>query len=292
MGEAMKLKEPILELIRKASTGLSEDVENAIICARDKEQDQSTAQNVLNTILENIKLAREKSTPICQDTGALLFYIDYPVNGAEAEYRDAINWAAEKATQLQYLRPNAVNPITGKNSGNNIGLNAPYIHFNQWGKNSTRIRLMLKGGGSENVGTQYKLPNTALKAGRDLGGVRKVAIDAVLKAQGQGCAPGIIGVGIGGDRMTSYALSKEQFFRNLDQKNPDIELQKLEETLYTDLNKLGIGPMGLGGATTTLGVYIGWQHRHPATYYVSISYMCWAYRKKTLTLQNGEVLYD
>ena len=148
---------------------------------------------------------------------------------------------------------------------------------------------MLKGGGSENVGAQYKLPDPALKAGRDLAGVRKVVIDTVLKAQGQGCAPGIIGVGIGGDRMTSYALSKEQFFRKLDDKNPDTELQKLEETLYSDLNKLSIGPMGMGGATTTLGVYIGWQHRHPATYYVSISYMCWAYRRKTLTLINDEV---
>ncbi len=288
----MNLQESILELIRKASTDLPQDVEEAIKTAYETEEEGTPAKNVFATIIENIKLARENSTPICQDTGALIFYIDFPVGDSEAKYRQAIEAAADEATKLQYLRPNAVDPVTNKNTGNNIGKNAPYIHFHQWDKDEVRIRLMLKGGGSENVGIQYKLPDAGLKAGRDLKGVRKVIIDAVTKAQGLGCAPGIIGVGIGGDRMTSYALSKEQFFRKLNQRHENPEIAKLEEQLYSELNELGIGPMGFGGKNTVLGVHIDYQHRHPATYYVAISYMCWAYRRKQLTIKNGEVAYD
>lgn len=288
----MELKESILELIRRAATDLSPDVEKVLADAHAREDDGSPAKNVFSTILENVKMARENSTPICQDTGSLIFYIDFPEGESEKKYREAIDVAAEEATKLQYLRPNAVDPITGKNSGNNIGINAPYIHFHQWDKDEVRIRLMLKGGGSENVGTQYKLPHPPLKAGRDLKGVRKLIIDAVVKAQGLGCAPGVIGVGIGGGRMTSFALSKEQFFRKIGQRNPNKELADLETQLYEDLNKLTIGPMGFGGNTTVLDVFIDAQHRHPATYIVSISYTCWAFRRKSMIIKNGEVSYD
>jgi fumarate hydratase class I len=267
-------------------------VEQAIRQAFDREDEGTSAKNVFGTIIENIELARSASTPVCQDTGAIICYIDFPVGDSEKKYREALEWAAAEATKLQYLRPNAVDPITGKNTGNNIGINAPYMHFHQWDKDEVRIRVMLKGGGSENVGTQYKLPDTALKAGRDLKGVRKLIIDAVTKAQGQGCAPGIIGVGIGGDRVTSYALSKEQFFRTLGERSTNADLAALEEQLMDDLNQLNIGPMGFGGKTTVLGVNIGYQHRHPATYYVAISYTCWAYRRKTLTIKGSEVSYD
>jgi fumarate hydratase class I len=288
----MELKESILELIRQAAVDLSPDVEKVLTDAYALEDEGSPAKNVFGTILENVKMARENSTPICQDTGSLIFYIDFPEGESEKKYREAIAAAAEEATKLQYLRPNAVDSITGKNSGNNIGINAPYFHFHQWGKNEVRIRLMLKGGGSENVGIQYKLPHPPLKAGRDLKGVRKLIIDAVVKAQGLGCAPGIIGVGIGGDRVTSFALSKEQFFRKIGQRNPVKELAGLETELYKDLNKLSIGPMGFGGKTTVLDVFIDAQHRHPATFFVSISYTCWAFRRKTMTIKNGEVSYD
>jgi fumarate hydratase class I len=288
----MELKESMLELLRRASTDLSADAEDVIRKAYQKEDKDTPAKSVFNTILENIKMAREKSAPMCQDTGSLVFYIDFPEGESEKKYREAINLAAKEATGLQYLRPNAVDPITSKNSGNNLGINAPYIHFHQWDKNAVRIRLLLKGGGSENVGSQYKLPHSPLKAGRDLKGVRKVIIDAVLNAQGLGCAPGIIGVGIGGGRDTSYALSKKQFFRKIGQRSENKQLANLEVELCNDLNKLGIGPMGFGGNTTVLDVFIGSQDRHPATFYVSISYNCWAFRRKTLTIKNGEVNYD
>ncbi len=288
----MELKEQILELLRRASTDLSPDVEKALADAREREEKGSPAWSVFDTILQNVTMARRQSTPMCQDTGMPVFYIDFPDGSSEKPYREAIEWAAAEATARQYLRPNAVDPITGKNTGNNIGINAPYIHFHQWNKDEVRIRLLLKGGGSENVGAQYKLPHPALKAGRDLDGVRKVIIDAIRNAQGLGCAPGIIGVGIGGGRDASYALSKEQFFRKMGQRSENPELAKLEVQLYEDLNKLSIGPMGFGGNTTVMDVFVAAQSRHPATFYVSVSYNCWAFRRKTLTIKNGEVNYD
>jgi fumarate hydratase class I len=288
----MELKESILELIRKAAADLSPDVEKALNEAYNKEGVGSPAKNVMGTILENVRMAREQSTPMCQDTGSLIFYIDFPVGESEAKYREAALWAAKEGTAKQYLRPNAVDPLTAKNSGNNVGVNAPYFHFHQWDKDEVRIRLMLKGGGSENVGTQYKLPHPPIKAGRDLKGVRKVVIDAVVKAQGQGCSPGIIGVGIGGGRDISYALSKEQFFRKIGERHPMKELADLEVQLLEDLNKLEIGPMGFGGKSTILEVFVDSQSRHPASYIVSVSYTCWAFRRKTMTIKNGEVTYD
>ncbi len=288
----MDLKDSFLELIRKASTELSPDVKEALEKAYQREDEGTPAKGVFKTILENVRMASEYSTPMCQDTGSLIFYIDMPKGEEEDTYRIPIQEAAKIATEKQYLRPNAVNPITGKNSGNNIGINAPYIHFHQWDKDYTRVRLMLKGGGSENVGTQYKLPYSPLKAGRDLEGIKKVIIDAVVKAQGLGCSPGTLGVGIGGDRVTSFILSKEQFFRKIGQRHPEKEIAAMEVELYEKLNKLGIGPMGFGGKTTVLDVFIDYQHRHPATFYVAISYTCWAFRRKTMTIKGSEVNYD
>ncbi|HDP95757.1 MAG TPA: fumarate hydratase [Candidatus Aminicenantes bacterium] len=288
----MVLEQAFLELIRRAAVDLSPDVETALRSAHDSEAAGSPAAAVMKTILENVRQARENSTPICQDTGSLVFYIDHPLGGSEPPLRRAIEAAAEEATQRQYLRPNAVDPLTGLNSGNNLGINAPHIHFHQWEKPETRIRLMLKGGGSENVGAQYKLPHAAVKAGRDLDGVRRVVIDAVLNAQGLGCAPGFIGIGIGGGRDTAYTLSKEQFFRRVGERSPRPELAELEIRLKEELNHLGIGPMGFGGATTVLDVFADAQHRHPATFFVSITYTCWAFRRKSMTIINGEVTHD
>ncbi|MCK4890282.1 MAG: fumarate hydratase [Candidatus Aminicenantes bacterium] len=288
----MDLKDSILELIRRASTDLSEDVVKSLSEAYGNEDEGTPARGVFKTILDNVEMAKGQSTPICQDTGSLLFYIDFPEGESEKKYSEAIELAAIEATKKQYLRPNAVDPVTSKNTGNNIGVNAPYVHFHQWDKDEVRIRVMLKGGGSENVGTQYKLPFPPLKAGRDLDGVRKVIIDAVVNAQGLGCAPGTLGIGIGGDRVTSYALSKVQFFRKIGERSSDPKIAGLEKDLNETLNKLQIGPMGFGGKTTVLDVFISSQARHPATFFVAISYMCWAFRRKTMVLKNGEVIYD
>ena len=287
----MDLTPQFYELIKKASTDLAPDVEKALQEALEREEEGGSAKNVFASILENVRAAREAGTPICQDTGTLIFYIDHPHSARSDALKEMAEAAAVQATREYILRPNAVDPVTGKNSGNNIGRNVPYFHFHQWDEDHIRVRLMLKGGGSENVGIQYKLPDASLGAGRDLMGVRKLVVDAVTRAQGFGCAPGIIGVGIGGDRITSFMLSKELFFRRLGSQNEDPALNDLENELYENLNKLGIGPMGFGGKTTVLGVYIGAQHRHPATYFVSISYMCWAYRRKMMTVKGSEVTY-
>jgi fumarate hydratase class I len=166
------------------------------------------------------------------------------------------------------------------------------FYFHEWEKDELRFDIMLKGGGCENVGAQYRLPHAPIGAGRDLEGVRRVVLDAIDKAQGYGCGPGIIGVGIGGDRGTGFLVSKEQLFRKLDDKNPNSQLAALEERILTEANQLGIGPMGFGGKTTVLAVKIGANHRVPACFFVSISYTCWADRRGRLSWKNGEATYD
>jgi fumarate hydratase class I len=238
-------------------------------------------------------MAREDSTPICQDTGTPIFYVHYPEGWSTREIRKQIEEAVVQATQQSYLRPNSVNTVTGVNTGDNTGdEHYPAIHFEEVDGDTLTVDLILKGGGCENVGAQYKLPDNRLGAGRDLEGVRKVVLDAVFQAQGKGCAPGALGVAIGGDRGSSYLASKEVLLRQLDDENDDTQLNELEERLTGEANQLGIGPMGFGGETTVLGTKIKGLHRLPASYFVSVSYMCWAYRRRRMTYQDGEVSYS
>ena len=224
------LTQGFVELIRRASTDLSPDVQQSLEKARDVEEKGSAAQSALITILDNVELSRKNSTPICQDTGTPIFYVHYPEGWSTRKLREQIRAAIAEATKKSYLRPNAVDAITDKNTGNNLGDDAfPTIHFEEVEGDTLTVDYMMKGGGCENVGAQYSLPNSQLGAGRDLAGVRKVVLDAVQKAQGQGCAPGILGVAIGGDRGSSYYRSKEVLFRKMEDTNPDPELAKLED---------------------------------------------------------------
>jgi fumarate hydratase class I len=287
------LIEPFVELIRRAATDLPADVEAALRAAKDREEPGSAAAGALETILENVALARANATPICQDTGVPIFYVRHPL-GASARYLQAqAEEAIAEATRRAYLRPNAVDPLTGRNSGNNLGVGFPSFHFEEaeWQEERLDVGLLLKGGGSENVGVQYKLPHAPLTAGRDLEGVRRVVLDAVYRAQGKGCAPAVLGIAIGADRGTGYVHAKEQLFRPLGDTNPVPELDALEERLLRDCNELGIGPMGFGGRTTVFGVKIGAYHRLPACYFVSIAYMCWACRRARMVMQDKEVTY-
>jgi fumarate hydratase class I len=287
------LTDQILELVRLAATNLPPDVEKSIREAVEREQPGSAARSALQTILSNVELARENSTPICQDTGTPIFYVYYPEGWSTRKLRQQIETAVAEATRRADLRPNAVNAISGKNSGNNLGgEHFPSIHFEEVEGDTLRMDLLLKGGGCENVGAQYSLPNTELGAGRDLAGVRKDVLDAVYKAQGKGCAPGILGVAIGGDRGSSYYASKEVLYRDMQDTNPDPELQKMEERLTEEANQMGIGPMGFGGKTTVLGTKITGLHRLPASYFVSVSYMCWAYRRRRMIVQGDQISYQ
>jgi fumarate hydratase, class I len=283
----------VLELIRLASTDLPPDVEASLKEALEREESGSAARGALQTILKNVELSRQNATPICQDTGTPIFYVYYPEGWSTRRMRQQIEAAVVEATRLAYLRPNSVDAISGKNSGNNLGGEYfPSVHFHEVEGDDLTIELMLKGGGCENVGAQYSLPDSRLGAGRDMEGVRRVVLDAVHKAQGQGCAPGVLGVAIGGDRGSSFLASKEVLFRPLEDANPDPELQGLEERLTQEANQLGIGPMGFGGKTTVLGTKATGLNRLPASFYVSVSYMCWAYRRRKMVLRNDQVHYE
>jgi fumarate hydratase class I len=287
------LTEAFIELIRLASTDLSPDVELFLKSARGQEASGSSAQSALDTILENVDLARRDSTPICQDTGTPIFYVGHPGGWSTRQLTDQIRAAIAEATNRTYLRPNAVDSISGKNSGNNLGDEAfPAIHFEEIEGEELSVDLLLKGGGCENVGAQYALPDSRLSAGRDLEGVRLVVLDAVYRAQGKGCAPGVLGVAIGGDRGSSYARSKEALLRPLGDSHKDPELAQLESRLTEEANQLGIGPMGFGGETTLLGVKIEGMHRLPASFFVSVSYMCWAHRRRRMTVHREQIHYQ
>src|SRR4051812_27959611 len=284
------LQDSLLELIRRTSAEIPDDVHNAILQSLEREKKGTIAESAMKIIDQNIALAKQKSQPICQDTGSIIFYVDAPLGFDQISFREAAREAVKTATKKGYLRQNSVDSLTGKNDGTNLGPGSPTIHFHQHRSSDVSVRLVLKGGGCENVGAQYSLPNEKLNANRDLDGCRKVILDAILQAQGKGCGPGILGVCIGGDRATGYEASKQQLLRKLDDRNSHPELGKLEEDIVATANKLGIGPMGFGGKTTLLGTKIGVLNRLPASFFVSISYMCWAYRRHGIALNgNGEI---
>jgi fumarate hydratase class I len=287
MGNAGSYTETFVELIRRASTELPADVVAAIEEGRDAEDNQGLASIALGTILNNIELARESSAPICQDTGTPVVWIHHPVGMSTRELKADFETAVREATARRFLRPNAVDTLTGSNTGDGAGRGIPFIHFEEWDEPGIEVQMILKGGGSENVGTQYKLPDTGLGAGRDLDGVRRAMLDAVFQAQGKGCAPGVLGVCVGGDRVSAFEESKRQLLRPLKDTNPVPELAELEERLLREGNELGIGPMGFGGTTTLLAVKIGVLDRVPACYFVTISYMCWADRRAAVSIDEG-----
>jgi fumarate hydratase class I len=280
------LKESLLEVIRRTSAELPDDVHQAIIRSLEQEKKGTIAESALKIIDRNIALAKSKSQPICQDTGTIIFYIDVPQGADQIAFEETAREAVKEATKKGFLRQNSVDSLTGVNDGTNVGVGSPVVHFHQHRSKEINVKLILKGGGCENVGAQYSLPDIKIKANRDLDGCRKAILDAVLQAQGKGCGPGILGVCIGGDRAIGYEYSKQQFLRRLDDRNPNPELDKLEQDILNTSNELGIGPMGFGGKTTLLGVKICAANRLPASFFVSISYMCWAYRRQGAVLDD------
>ena len=286
------LSESLLELVRRTSTQLPDDVIQALDAGRAKEAEGTAGAYAMQVINDNIDLADAASQPLCQDTGAILFYIHGPTGMDQLAFRREAEAAVKQATEKGWLRQNSVDSITGANSGTNLGPGSPTFHFEQWDRPEVEIKLMLKGGGCENMGVQYSLPDNRIGAGRDLAGVRKCVLDATLQAQGKGCGPGILGVCIGGDRSSGYAESKAQLLRKLDDNNPNDELNHLEKSLVDEANSLGIGPMGFGGQTTLMGVKIGVLNRLPASFFVSVSYMCWAFRRQGITLNADHAIAE
>ncbi|HXD18916.1 MAG TPA: FumA C-terminus/TtdB family hydratase beta subunit [Vicinamibacterales bacterium] len=279
--------ESVLSLVVKTSTDLPPDVRAAMKVAMGQESPSTQSGQALAIIAENIDLASDCEGAICQDTGMPTFEVHVPLGANQVEMRRQIRDAVVEATRRGKLRPNSVDSITGENSGTNLGPGTPIIHFDQWERDDIEVKLILKGGGCENMNAQYsvpvELPNLG-RADRNLEGVRKCILHAVWNAQGKGCAPGAVGVCIGGDRTSGYVHAKEQLFRTLDDVNPDPRLAELEASIMGEVNKLGIGTMGFGGRVSLIGCKIGVQNRLPASFFVSIAYDCWAFRRLGVVL--------
>jgi len=284
----------LLELITQTSTNLPPDARAAMAKAVQSETPGTQSAQALNVIASNIDMAYDDEGPICQDTGMPTFLIRCPVGLNQIEFSQAIREAVVEATRRGKLRPNSVDSITGKNSGNNLGPGTPVIHFEQWEQDNIEVKLILKGGGCENKNIQYSVPcelDHLGRANRDLEGVKKCILHAVWQAQGLGCSPGALGVCVGGDRANGYTQAKYQLLRTLDDVNPDPALAKLEDEIMAEANELGVGAMGFGGQVTLIGCKITAANRLPACFFVSVAYDCWAFRRLGLLLdaQSGAI---
>ena len=284
----------VLQLIVRTSTDLPPDVRAAMKVAMGQEQAGTQSSQALSVIAQNIDLATDCEGAICQDTGMPTFEVKTPVGANQIEMKTQIREAVAEATRRGKLRPNSVDSLTGENSGNNLGPGTPIIHFEQWERDEIEVKLILKGGGCENMNAQYSLPADLPhlgRADRSLDGVRKCILHAVWHAQGKGCAPGALGVCIGGDRTSGYVHAKEQLFRTLDDVNPDPRLAELEASIMGEVNTLGVGAMGFGGRVSLIGCKVGAMNRLPASFFVSVAYDCWAFRRLGVVLDpaNGEI---
>jgi fumarate hydratase class I len=272
----------MVELITRTATDLPPDVRAAMRAALRTEAPDSRAGQALTIIAQNIDQAASCEGPICQDTGMPTFEVRVPVGVNQIGLRRQIREAVAESTKRGKLRPNSVDSITGVNSGNNLGPGTPIVHFEQWEESEIEVKLILKGGGCENTNAQYALPadlDHLGRADRSLEGVRRCILHAVWKAQGKGCSPGAVGVCIGGDRTSGYLHAKEQLFRTLDDRNPDERLRALEDSIMEEANRLSVGPMGFSGRTSLIGCKIGALNRLPASFFVSVAYDCWAFRR-------------
>ena len=280
----------MVELITRTSTDLPPDVRAAMGLAVRNEEPSTRAGQALTIIAQNIDQAAGCEGPICQDTGMPTFEVKVPLGANQIWLRQQIREAVAEATRLGKLRPNSVDSITGENSGNNLGPGTPIVHFDQWERDDIEVKLILKGGGCENTNAQYSLP-TELdhlgRADRTLEGVRKCILHAVWKAQGKGCSPGAVGVCVGGDRTSGYLHAKEQLFRTLEDTNPDSRLAQIESAVMEEANRLTVGPMGFSGKTSLIGCKIGALNRLPASFFVSIAYDCWAFRRLGVHVDAG-----
>lgn len=273
----------LAELIRRTSTDLPCDVRAALHRGCAAEDESGRACRTLRTIVENADVACDGVVPLCQDTGTLTFWFDVPYGSDASRFEEAARQAVRRATEAGWLRLNVINVPSGSQVADNVAKGNPSLHIRQTATDVVRVSLLMKGGGSENMSAQYSLPDAGLKAGRDLDGVRRCLLDAVWRAQGNGCAPGILGVCIGGDRANGYEVAKEQLLRELDDVSSVGELAALERRVLDEANQLGIGPMGLGGRTTLLGVKVGTLPRLPASFFVTVAYGCWACRRRSVT---------
>lgn len=281
------VEETAINLIRLAVIQLPQDVKDALKHAYNTETSESGKIN-LKAILDNIELAEKTNTPVCQDTGTIVFYIKAGSRAADLDkIEPALKEATKKATSIIPLRPNAVDPLTGKNTGDNTGPHIPYTHWEITQGDTIEITVLPKGGGSENVCT-----TGMLVPGEGINGLKKFVIETVVKSGSNPCPPNILGIAMGGGSDIAMKLAKKALLRPLNVPNPNPELAKLEKELLDAVNQLGIGPMGLGGKWTILGVNIDYAARHPASFPAAVAFNCWAARRATARIHpDGRVEY-
>jgi len=275
------------KLLQLAVIELPQDVKQALQRAY-REEESEAGKTQLKAILDNVELAEKARIPVCQDTGVIIFYVKA---GSQVKGLDkigkALRSATIRATRDVPLRPNAVDPFTQKNTGDNTGRFIPFIHWEIVPGDSLEITVMPKGGGSENV-----CALGMLSPGQGVKGLKKFVVDTVINAGDQPCPPTILGVAAGGGADIAMKLAKAALLKPLDQPNPDPNLAKLEKELYEAANSTGIGPMGLGGKITVLGVKVEYAHRHPASYPVAVAVQCWAARKASARIYpDGKIEY-
>jgi len=287
----MDILQAVVELLKVAATDLPDDVEQALASALSKETG-ALPRSALSATLENICAARKDARPICQDTGVPIFFVTAARGTSYEGMADVLSEAVRIATRVVPLRPNAVDSLTGKNSGDGVGPGVPVIYFKEWQQHYHIIDLLMKGGGSENVGATYKLPDPAMGAQRDVDGVRRAVLDAVFRAQGRGCPPYIIGVGVAGTKDDAAVLSKRQLLRRLGDKSEVNGVSRFENEVLSEINSLGIGPAGLSGNTTALAVKMAVHARHPATFFVDVAFGCWAHRRRRMRFGDGKAEYE
>jgi fumarate hydratase subunit alpha len=276
------IKTVTIELLRRAVIKLPKDVKEALAQAY-KNEISSTAKTQLKTILDNIKLAEEVKLPMCQDTGVIIFYVTNSTTNIEKPLVEGVR----EATKLVPLRPNTVHPITRKNPGDNIGERMPYINYRFSNDEFMEITVLPKGAGSENMSSL-----TMLTPAQGIKGIKEFVLNVVVKAGSQPCPPTIIGVGIGGSADIAAKLAKEALLRPIRIRHKDREIAQLENELYEAINLLGIGPMGLGGKTTCLGVNVEYAHCHTASLPVAVNIQCWAARRASARIyKDGRVEY-
>jgi len=283
----LKLRDGIVELYRKVAISVPKDIEEALKAACSKETGLLAGES-LDSVMKKVNFARSGSCPICEDTGFPVFFVKVPMGLSHRAIREVIVDATRLATKRVPLTPNAVSSITDLNSGDNVGDSFPLVYIDETEEQTLTVDLLLKSGQSENLGQTYKLPallnmgGIEITAGRDFDGVRKCVLDAVSRARGEGCPPYTIGVALGGAKDQVTFLSKKQLMRRLHDVHPDPAIAGLEMRVLNEVNSLGCGPQGIAEQTTALGVKIAAAHRHPESYFVDVSFACWAHRRGRL----------
>ncbi|KON30457.1 hypothetical protein AC482_03780 [miscellaneous Crenarchaeota group-15 archaeon DG-45] len=284
MAELGKIVEDTaVELLRIAATELPTEYVEEMTRAME-ETEGAVGRSQLGNILENVRMAREGSLPMCQDTGIVAFMVRlgdrFPLRSG---LKEALVRATRRATEEVPLRPNAVDMFRG-NTGDNVGLNGhvPILYIDLVPGDGLELVAMPKGGGSSNVAA-----HRMLKPGLGLRGVNGFVIEALADAGSLGCPPYFVGVGIGGGEDLCMELAKKALLRPFKVRNPDPRVAEMEEELLEKINELGIGAMGLGEGPTALDLHIELAARHPASLPVGVVIGCWALRHARATITSG-----